>query len=211
MIEHFRYLGAHISVSGRYKVNTLRDRFANAVAMLTRVHRLPVSRFHKAKIIRANVYPAAMYGSEVAQPTDKDIAKLAAAVAKVIANNTSNHDIDWIFSTASRGKDLDPVAVLAARKVTMLRRAVAKRPHDKWVYRDIIQRHIQLGSKGSTPYTNDQAQNNGILEQCTPAPHPTRATRSMWRATEQPNDPIAHLMNALHFIGATLNEHFKIL
>lgn len=67
------------------------------------------------------------------------------------------------------------------------------------------------GTRGSTPYTNEEAQANGILERCTPAPHPTRATRTMWRADEQPNDPIAHITNDLYMIGGLLNEHFQIL
>ena len=202
VVQQFRYLGAAISVSGRYRAETLRDRFAAATAMLGRVCKLPVSRSHKAKIIRTKIFPAALYGSEVAQPTEKDIAKLSVAIAKTVANNTTNHDIDWIFSTASRGKDLDPIANLAARKVTMLRRAIAKRPHEAWVYKDMIQRHILLGTRGSTPYDDKTAQENGILQNCTPAPHPTRGSRTMWKPLQQPDDPIAHLMHDLYCMGA---------
>ena len=152
-----------------------------------------------------------MYGSEVAQPTEKEIAKLSVAVAKAISNNTSNHDIDWIFNTASRGKDLDPVAVLLSRKITMLKRAIAKRPHEKWIYKDMIQRHIMKGTKGSSPYTDQQAQENGTLQICSPAPHPTRGTRAMWQPHNQPDDPIAHIMHELHCIGAQLNDKFQVL
>mgnify|MGYP004143159243 CR=1 FL=1 len=80
VVDHFRYLGAHMSISGRYRVNTLMERFGTATALLARVAKLPVTRWHKAKIIRAKVFPAALYGSEVAQPTEKEIATLATAV-----------------------------------------------------------------------------------------------------------------------------------
>ena len=49
------------------------------------------------------------------------------------------------------------------------------------------------------------------MENCIPAPHPTRATRAMWRANHQPDDPIAHLMQDLWYMGAVLNDKFQIL
>ena len=75
----------------------------------------------------------------------------------------------------------------------------------------MIQRHVLKGTLGSSPHSDTEAQQNGTLQALCPAPHPTRATRAMWKAEEQPNDPIAHLMNDLYFMGAVLNDRFQIL
>ena len=150
VVDNFRYLGAHVNVSGKNTAETLRQRFKKGVSMLMKIARLPVDRAHKAMIIRTKVFAATFYGSEVAQPTEKDIATFAAATAQAIANKTTHHDIDMLFSTCSRGADLDVIPNLVARKCTMLRRAIAKRPHEVHIFHDIVKLHIQKGTAGAT-------------------------------------------------------------
>ena len=106
---------------------------------------------------------------------------------------------------------MDVVTNMAARKCTLIRRVIAKRPHELWIYRDMIRLHAEKGTKGATLLTNDEAQTNGILAGCQPAPHPTRGTRADWKPTMQANDPIAFLLNDLHHMGAMLNTNLQIL
>ena len=179
--DNFRYLGAHICITGRNTANTLRKRFNSAICIMKKVARLPVNRSCKAKLIRAKIFPAALYGSEVCQPTERDIATLSTAIAGVIANKSVHHDIDWLFASCSRGKDLDVVSNLLARKVTMLRRNIAKRPQELWMYRDMVCRHAASGTPGATCQRNNEAQNDGTFDNISPAPHPTRASRAMWK------------------------------
>ena len=209
--ENSRYLGAHISVGGRSDALTLRKRFKAGIAMITRIAKLPVTRGHKAMMIRIKVLAAALYGSEVAQATERDVADLADATAKAIANKTSHHDLDWLFTTCSRGADLDVVTNLLARKCTMIKRAVAKRPHELKNFQEVIRLHVGLGTKGATLSSDKEAQSDGSLASLQPAPHPTRASRAMWKPNEIPNDPIAHLLNDIHHIGAKLNTNLQIL
>ena len=75
----------------------------------------------------------------------------------------------------------------------------------------MVQRHVAKHTKGSTPFSNPDAQQNGFVANISPAPHPTRVTRTAWKAFEQPDDPIAHLMRDLHQMGALLNDQFQIL
>lgn len=102
VVDNFRYLGAHMNVAGKNTADTLKKRIKQGIMLLHRVAKLPVTRAHKATLIRTKIFSAALYGSEVAQPNERDIATFAAATAKAIANKTAHHDIDWVFATFER-------------------------------------------------------------------------------------------------------------
>ena len=179
--------------------------------MINKVAKMPVTRTYKAAIIRTKIFAASFYGSEVAQPNERDIATFAAATAKAVANTTSNHDIDWVFSTCSRGLDLDIVTNLIARKCAMIRRSIAKRPHEAAMYREMLELHIKKGTKGATMDSDQTAQQNGSLQKLTPAPHPSRGKRKEWAPEVPPTDPIGYLLADIVTMGAKLNTKFQIL
>ena len=210
VVEHFRHVGAHMNVTGRNNAARLTKRFNNGIAMLSRVATLPVSRAHKAMVIRAKILAATLYGSEVAQPTEKDVAAFAAATTHAIANNTSHHAVDLIFASCSTGSDLDVTTNMRARKCTMLRRAIAKGPHEINIYKEMINLHIANGTCGATHDSDTDAQRNCTLEALIPAPHPTRASRAEWKPGAAPPDPIAYLLAKLVNLGARLNRQLQI-
>ena len=93
----------------------------------------------------------------------------------------------------------------------MLRRAIAKRPHEIGIYKEIINLHIAKGTCGATRDNDTEAQRNGTLKDLAPAPHPTRATRKEWKPLVAPSDPIGYLLADLVNIGARLNSQLQIL
>ena len=196
---------------GKHAATTLRIRFRVSIAMLAKAARLPVSRFHKAKIIRAKTFPAALYGSEVAQPTEKDIGSLTTAILRTIANKTSHHDVDWLFASCFRGSDLDVVPNLVARKCTPIRRCIGNKQHQAQRFQDMVRKHAQIGTQGATTDSDEQSQQNGSLVACSPAPHPTRGTRSDWKPLLPPTDPVGHLLADLVYMGAKLNDKLQVL
>ena len=129
VVDNFRYLGAHVAIGGKSTAATLKKRIREGIATLRKIAKLPVSRAHKAAIIRVKVFAAAFYCSEVSQIPERDLADFAVATANAVANHTRHHDIDWLFTTCSRGADLDIITNTIARKCTLLRRSAAKRPH----------------------------------------------------------------------------------
>ena len=99
-----------------------------ARAALRRLSNLLTDVATKAKAIRIVVYPAALYGIEVAQTTRANIASPVAAVKDCLYSKNNRHDTDWIFTNGVGGPGLDPQVQIAPRRIAMLRRMVEKKP-----------------------------------------------------------------------------------
>ena len=105
-VSNFRYLGAHIRISGRSKNTTLGATHKKAVAYLKKVSQLPTTTAKKAAIIRAKVLPAAMCGIEATNYTERQLVELTAAMSKVVStSNKSRHNLDHMFQANSHGPD----------------------------------------------------------------------------------------------------------
>lgn len=109
VLNDFRYLGAHISITGKTNGRTLTNRFRKAIAMLKRLASMPLSMEAKTKAIKGNIHPMALYGIAVACPCERLPAKFTAAVMQVIGGHTKQREVDILFSAvAGEGEDLDP-------------------------------------------------------------------------------------------------------
>ena len=93
----------------------------------------------------------------------------------------------------------------------MIRRAIAKRPHEAHLYKEMIQFHCQQGTRGATYGSDTTAQANGSLTDLSPAPHPTRGKRKDWLPEKNPTDPIRYLLADLVTMGAKLTTNLQIL
>ena len=150
------------------------------------------------------------YGATVSEVSDRIIFNVGTAIISGMANKGNRHDIDTVFAVASGGTDLDPVGHLED-KVMALRRPIAKRPHLRNHYADIIRQHRIHYNDGVTINEDSMCQSNGELQFLRPAPHPTRGNRSDWKGNVVPLGPIGHLTRAILFSGASLNTKFDIM
>ena len=209
----FRYLGSHFNASGKRKSTTNIGRLKNGVVQCGKLKRLPIDRATKAKTIRTKIFPAAFYAAEVVEMPDCHVAKLTTAVIKVMTNKGSHHDVDSTFASCSHGDDLDPSAQILMRCCTALRRAIAKKPHNKSHYQRTHETYVKKGMNGATVSCDKDAQSNGELADLQPAPHPTQSdqSRAAWRTGQSPEGPIGHLIRAVHMIGGKMNGDFEIL
>ena len=98
MVSDLRYLGAHQNVSGRTRATTNLVRLKGGVIQCGKLKRLPIEKREKAKTIRTKKYPGALYGAEAVQIPDRQIAKLATAVIKVVTISGTHHDVDSTFA-----------------------------------------------------------------------------------------------------------------
>ena len=95
--------------------------------MVKKLCRLPLTRAKKAHIIRTNVLTAALYGNEVAEPSKKAMQALRAAIVNAIGPRSVRRSRALTFETCSgKGKDLDPEVQKVVRKISLVRRTIAK-------------------------------------------------------------------------------------
>ena len=134
-------------------------------------------------MIRAKIFPGALYSAEAAELPDKEVAKLCAVILHTITGTESRHDADKSFATCSAGEDLDPVGQILLRSCTGFRRAIGKRPHLLKRYQAVHEAYLAKGMSGTTMNTDFDAQDTGELIYACPAPHPTntRSSRAPWK------------------------------
>ncbi len=207
VVEHLRYLGGHLTTTTKRHHSTLTQRGVVGQHMAGRAGRLPASRKQKAAIIRVKVMSTALYGIEVADFAEREYAKLSTAILAALTINASRKDVDWTFTVASFGSDLDPVVQTLTRRCMALRRAIAKKPHMRGKYQGIYEAYRRCNSAATLQddYTTSQ------LSNLKPAPHPTMDSRSIWKQGVKPRGPIGLLLQSIHYLGAALNATFEIV
>ena len=129
--------------------STLFRRANKALNSLTLLRMTNYTYEKKARICRTLVFPKFFYGVEACDMPTNPLNKLRAASARV-TNKGSRFQCNAImFETASYGADLDPFVHILIRRVTALRRFLAKFP----CALDIVQRSLQayhaMGIAGS--------------------------------------------------------------
>ena len=108
--NHFRDLGAHMCLDNSKANTTLTERCDNAADATTRLDRLPLTTDRKAEIIRTNVLPAALYGSEVGEASKRSMNRLTTAIVNAIGPKGKKRSTVLTFEICSgKGRDLDPV------------------------------------------------------------------------------------------------------
>lgn len=213
VVSDFRYLGSHMTASGKANTTTNKKRIKTGILQCGKLKRPPIDRKKKASTVRTEVYAGALYGAEVVQIPERQMADLSRAVIQILTNKGTNQDLDSTFAACSWGDDLDPVVQVLVKACMALRRAIAKRPHSKIHYQKTHKLYVQIGAEGATTSNDYQAQANGELANLEPAPHPAASGKSKkkWMKGPQAVGQIGHLIRMVHLCGAKLNEDFEIL
>jgi len=97
-----------------------------AIKRLKHLKWMPISVQEKEKIIRANIIPLALYGSEAASVNEAVFQQLRATIAEVIGPRSAKTCNDLVFVFTDSAKDLDPSAHLLYNRVSAIRRVVTK-------------------------------------------------------------------------------------
>ena len=130
VVKDLRYLGGHISTTGKMCRDTIEARCEGGLGQLTKLRYVAAEDGDKAKAILNKVYAGMMYGIEGSDITEAMTAKISAAVIDVFRNRNDIHDADWFFTAISNGtsRELDPTVQILVRRCLELRRAICKRP-----------------------------------------------------------------------------------
>ena len=76
VVLSFRDLGAHVNTTSSINSTTLNDRVTESTTATYKLDKLPVTHEEKANGIRARIMPKAVYGAEVARPSEDKQKKL---------------------------------------------------------------------------------------------------------------------------------------
>ena len=96
--------------------------------MVRKIGRLPITFKSKAHSVRTKALAKALYGCEASLLHPADQMALTTAIKQAISKTSTHTSADLTFVTSSHGCDIDPETVVLTRRVTMLRRMLAKRP-----------------------------------------------------------------------------------
>ena len=208
VVRDFRYVGAHLNTMRVRKAATLDARFHKGVGMLRRLKNLHIDIADKAKAIRTVVYPATLYGIEAARTTRTKVGILAAAVKDVLYSKNDRHDTDWLFANGVNGKDLDPEVQIFIKRMTMLRRAVEKKPSLKAKVQSIYRAY----KKEAEEDTSAHWQKDGCdsEEEWCPWPHACSPCKPPASATVHPRGPVGLIIEEMVRLDAHMDEDFTL-
>ena len=189
VVNHFRDLGAHVTMDASGCSPTITARLVKATRLVRRLRWLPMELKDKITIIRTTVLPGALYGSEVSSLNQTALAALRTAIADVLGPSSARRCLEVVFE-ARRGRgaaDLDPKVNQLVRKILLLRCVIAKYPRDLTKVRSSLVVYEKQGQKGT-------GLSLGSAMDC-----------------QAPIGPVGHLLRALADHHAYLNSDLMVM
>ena len=188
VVNHFRDLGAHISLDHTNTNTTLGNRFRKATQWVKRFRGLPISHSQKLTTIRTMVLPAALYGADVGHCPKVELQALESAIASTIGTSNKRRSVPLVMELCSTNGEIDPRIHMLTRKVVLLLRILAKYPETKVKVQALLCAYHTQHRKGTEAWLGldgeDQHQHNF--------------------------GPISHLLVDLHSMGATIGTDLTI-
>ena len=90
--------------------------------------RLPITHQQRINIIHTMVLPAALYGSEVSHCPAAELKALRTAIVNTLGPKSTTRSVPLIMELCGGHREVDPQVCLLTRKLTLLRRILAKYP-----------------------------------------------------------------------------------
>ena len=153
--------------------------------------------------IRGKMIPKALYGCETSPINETAMRMLRTAFANCITFVTTRRSIDLTFVMASIGTDLDPDVDVMTRRMTMLRRMMAKDPRTAEIMKDIYAKYREGNEPGCK--ADEETLRSKELGR-----HPTSKTRARLRKQCNPKGPVGLALESAHLQAASLDENFPI-
>lgn len=203
VINNFRDLGAHVNLTNAANSKTINDRVAKGVGKVHRIASMQANEHTTAMGIKVFSHPFALYGAEVAQPSDNLLGRYQAATATAICKCKGQRAVDAAYNTCSDGRDLDPEVAVMIMRVSSLRRFLETATENFEKVQRLMMSHIQKETKGTCI---EEAYLEAFEESSLLAPMPGRGPRKRWKPFKKERGPIALLLSQLHRIGAGMDE-----
>ena len=188
VVNHFRDLGAHISLDHTNTNTTMASRLQRATQWVKRLRGLPITHAQKVATIRTMVLPAALYGAEVGHCPRADLQALETAIVNTIGPRSTRRSVPLVMELCSTGGEIDPRVHLLTRKVCLLLRILAKFPQTKVKVQALLCAYHTEHRHGVTAWQGMQGEDQH----------------------KHNIGPISHLLVDLHSMDATISTDFTI-
>ena len=167
-------MGGQISATERMQTKVLKKRFARAIAIANKLAYLDISVEKKLEVIEMKVLAMALYGTELANPPEECLKKLAAAIVRAIVGRNSGRKVVLVFENNKiRGRDVEPVSITAKHRILQLRRMLERKPEAEGLVREIMQYYNAKAEPGTVQG------NAGSFNKVTPHPNTHSRTRGI--------------------------------
>ena len=117
---------------------------------------------------------------------------------KLVGTNNQMHSRSLTFGFSGLRFDVDPFVAIFQRRITMLRRFLAKNPHKSVLVDSIYDAYARKSFVGTLHKDVD-------LSQLAPAPLPGDCGRAAWKSSETPSGAIGLLLQNTHLLGAAID------
>ena len=139
-----RDLGTHLNFGDALIGSTINDRMVLATDIADKVARVTMPRVKKLRIIKGLILAKSLYGTEAAEPSCKRVDALTTAIVKAMGIRNERRSIALAYEANQEAGELDPRINMLVRKVTLLRRIIARRPDMQKIISGIIDEYNTL-------------------------------------------------------------------
>ena len=202
----FRDLGSHLNFTTTKNGSTIVKRIKAAKDMCCRLKWLKLTNKNKQKIIMSNIIPAALYGAETTFISDAALASIRTSVAEVIGPKSGKRSIDMVFNLSDTNKELDPKAHILIKRITEMRRMMAKNTECKELISLMISIHNKNGIISDVEGDDSCSQHRQM-------PDITNWKNDLNEEEENQNGitgPVELLVNELNKYGYAIDPEFNI-
>ena len=183
VVVHARDLGSHLTTAVTMCAPTLTNRMVEAAQLINRIARTNLTTTMRAHVIRMAGIAKGLYGVECSAENGQALQKLRVAIANAIAPKSSLRSLDLTFATANLGRDLDPLIILMVRRVSMLRRMLAKHDHLQTMVQQTWENYRKNGHQGT--FCDPK-----VMAGKSPMPGFGKGNRNKWKCATEPRGPI---------------------
>ena len=151
----------------------------------------------KMVIVRSACQQAGLYGCEASHVDESALAQYTSRLAKHLVPSTIMASNAMAYTVASDSDD-DPNVHILTRRVTMLRRMIAKWPH-------FLPRVVALLQAYQSASAVGILYQDLSLSSLAPAPPPGAPDRHRWKMGKPLAGPIGLVLQSLHYVAAAID------
>eukprot|EP00973_Karenia_brevis_P065978 9170356-Karenia_brevis.AAC.1 len=200
VVLQLRDLGSQMNPSNLVHTSLSRQRLGKALTTVHRISKLPHDRHRKALFVQSCGHSQAFYASEAAHVDEVFLEKYVSAVTSCVGTKNQMHSKALTFLLSKHGDMAysHPLVHLFVRRLTMVRRILAKLPHLQELICSIYDEYRCRQFVGTR-------KNSISLNSLQPIPPFGETGRQNWKTSGQPFGPIGLLLQSTHNIAATLD------